>query len=293
MGALLNVRSAVQAWADAIGGRTAAAYGVAGRIWAGSWLATMLAALGDEIDGAVGEPGPPGPAGPQGEQGSQGSTGPQGPEGPQGPQGIQGPAGADGAQGPQGIQGVQGTQGDPGPQGPAGQGVPAGGATGHALVKTGSADFATAWEAPAPATHQHAPAEVTGTALVESARGAANGVGSLDANARAQQQRSWNATTQAAPATTGTMTVTMNTRMVTITPSGNCTFNASGGTLGERCSFLITSSGTTARTLTWGTNFRKAGTLSTGTTSGRFFTVTFLCIDGTIWQEEGRTAAQT
>lgn len=39
-----------------------------------------------------------------------------------------------------------------------------------------------------------------------------------------------------------------------------------------------------------GTNFRKAGTLATGTTSARFFSVTFICLDGTIWQEIARTA---
>src|SRR6516165_7217965 len=54
------------------------------------------------------------------------STGP-------GPTGPQGPAGATGAQGA---------------QGPPGQGVPAGGATGQALVKSSSADYATSWVTP-------------------------------------------------------------------------------------------------------------------------------------------------
>jgi hypothetical protein len=98
----------------------------------------------------------------------------------------------------------------------------------------------------------------------------------------------------AAPATTGTMTINMGThRVITITPSGACTFNASGGTAGHEVTFAITTSGTTSRTLTWGTNFRKAGTLATGTTAARFFAVSFVCIDGTIWQETARTAVQT
>lgn len=97
----------------------------------------------------------------------------------------------------------------------------------------------------------------------------------------------------AAPATTGTMTINMTSSVITITPTGACTFNASGGVAGQIVTFSITTSGTTSFTLTFGTNFRKVGTLATGTTSARFFAVTFRCIDGTIWQEIGRTAAQT
>ena len=100
-------------------------------------------------------------------------------------------------------------------------------------------------------------------------------------------------TSAAAPATTGAMTVSMASEIITITPTGACTFNASGGTAGATCTFIITTSGTTSRTLTWGTNFRKTGTLATGTTSARFFAVTFRCVDGTIWQEIARTAVQS
>lgn len=97
----------------------------------------------------------------------------------------------------------------------------------------------------------------------------------------------------ATSATTGTMTVNMTTAVVTITPTGACTFNASGGVAGQILTFSITTSGTTSFVLTFGTNFRKVGTLATGTTSARFFAVTFICIDGTIWLEISRTAAQT
>lgn len=97
----------------------------------------------------------------------------------------------------------------------------------------------------------------------------------------------------ATSATTGTMTVNMTTSIVTITPTGACTFNASGGVAGQIVTFAVTTSGTTSFVLTFGTNFRKVGTLATGTVSARFFSVTFICINGTTWQEIARTAAQT
>lgn len=97
----------------------------------------------------------------------------------------------------------------------------------------------------------------------------------------------------ATPATTGIMTVPMDTDIKTITPTGACTFNAIGGYIGKIVTFHITTSGTTSFTLTFGTNFRKTGTLATGTTNARFFSVSFRCIDGTTWTEIARTAAQT
>ncbi len=97
----------------------------------------------------------------------------------------------------------------------------------------------------------------------------------------------------ATSATTGTMTVNMTSSIITITPTGACTFNASGGVAGQRVTFSITTSGISSFTLTWGTNFRKTGTLATGTTSARFFTVTFICLDGTIWSELCRTPIQS
>jgi hypothetical protein len=100
-------------------------------------------------------------------------------------------------------------------------------------------------------------------------------------------------TVSATSATTGTMTVTMGEGGRTITPTGACTFNASGGTIGQRCTFLVTTSGTTSYTLTFGTGFRKVGTLATGTVSARFFAVTFFCYAANSWQEIARTAVQT
>ena len=89
------------------------------------------------------------------------------------------------------------------------------------------------------------------------------------------------------------MTVNMTSSVVTITPTGACTFNASGGVAGQILVFSITTSGVSSFTLTWGTNFRKTGTLATGTTSARFFTVTFICLDGTTWAELARTTVQS
>lgn len=94
----------------------------------------------------------------------------------------------------------------------------------------------------------------------------------------------------ATTATTGTMTVTMDTVVKTITPTGNCTFNASTGAAGQRCVFVVTTSGTSSYVLTFGTNFKTTGTLTTGTSSGKVFTVSFVW-DGTKWCETARTVA--
>ena len=94
------------------------------------------------------------------------------------------------------------------------------------------------------------------------------------------------------PATTGTQSLVMTGKSVfTITPTGACTFNASGGFAGQRVSLIITTSGTAAFVMTFGTNFKAAGTLSTGTVTAKVFQVSFTCKDGTLWVEEGRTAA--
>ncbi|MDE3077865.1 MAG: hypothetical protein KGJ86_20780 [Chloroflexota bacterium] len=96
----------------------------------------------------------------------------------------------------------------------------------------------------------------------------------------------------ACPAMSGTQTVTMDTAAKTITPSGACTFNASGGVANQLCTFEVLTSGSTAFTLTWGTNFKTTGTLSTGTVTGKRFNVTFRCLaDGITWVEIARTGA--
>jgi hypothetical protein len=171
-----------------------------------------------------------------------------------GPQGPQGEPGPQGEVGPPGADGAQGPQGEQGPQGIQG-------------VKGDTGDTG--------------PAGADGQQGIQGIQGIQGPAGGLLGAA-------------VLPATTGTMTADMTVaRVLTITPSGACTFNASGGTAGHEVTFAITTSGTTSRTLTWGTNFRKVGTLATGTVSARFFSVSFVCIDGTIWQETARTAVQT
>jgi hypothetical protein len=99
--------------------------------------------------------------------------------------------------------------------------------------------------------------------------------------------------TAATSATTGTMTVALpnGDGVITITPTGACTFNGTGGKPGARVTFIITTSGTSSFVLTWGTNFKTTATLATGTTTAKVFAVSFVCKDGTTWVETGRTTA--
>lgn len=100
------------------------------------------------------------------------------------------------------------------------------------------------------------------------------------------------AVNSATPATSGTQTLAMSGKSVfTITPTGACTFNATGGFAGQRVGIIINTSGTSSYVLTFGTNFRAAGTLATGTTNNRVFQISFTCKDGTLWIEEGRTGS--
>ncbi len=224
--------------------------------------------------------------------GPQGATGPQGIQGIQGNAGSQGTTGADGAQGPQGIQGIKG---DTGAQGPASAWGNVTGtlsnqpdlqtalngkqASGTYATGTGTASGTNTGDQTITLT-----GDVTGTGTGSFAT--AIGAGKVTDAMRVD-------TSAATSATTGTMTVNMTSAIITITPTGACTFNASGGRTGRIITFSITTSGVTSFTLTWGTNFRKTGTLATGTTSARFFAVTFRCLDGTVWQEICRTAVQT
>lgn len=63
---------------------------------------------------------------------------------------------ATGPEGPQGETGPTGETGAPGPKGDPGEGVPTGGAEGDVLTKSGAADYATEWAAPAVTAAQFA-----------------------------------------------------------------------------------------------------------------------------------------
>lgn len=73
-------------------------------------------------------------------------------------------------------------------------------------------------------------------------------------------------------------------------PSGDMTINAASALLGARVSVVVTTINTTPRTLTFGTSFKSTGTLSTGASSAKVFTISFIG-DGTNLNEVSRTAA--
>lgn len=88
------------------------------------------------------------------------------------------------------------------------------------------------------------------------------------------------------------MSVMIPGGVMNITPTGNCTFNTTKiGQIGDTVLIVITTTGVTSRTITFGTNFKSAGTLATGTVSGKVFCVEFRCIDGASWAELRRTTA--
>jgi hypothetical protein len=92
--------------------------------------------------------------------------------------------------------------------------------------------------------------------------------------------------------TSGTINMTTMSRAVyTLTPTGDCTINSTSAAAnasagGEAATFIITTSGTISRNITFGTNFISAGVLATGTVSGKRWTVSFkLFTDQITWVE--------
>jgi hypothetical protein len=77
---------------------------------------------------------------------------------------------------------------------------------------------------------------------------------------------------------------------VKVTPTANATYTTTVPPAGHQRTILILTSGTTSRTITFGTGFKTIGTLATGTVSGRVFAISFLS-DGVNLYETGRTAA--
>lgn len=270
-----------------------------------AYLQTLQGAVGPKGDkgdtgpagptGATGATGPAGPKGDTGATGATGLTGPTGATGPAGatgPQGIQGPqgtTGATGATGPKGDTGLTGATGPQGPQGATGNtgatgpAGPAPSGTGFVHVTNGSLDVPVAFGTTAGTVTDGADSRLT-NARTPTAHATSHFSDGSDPVV---------APTAAATAASGTMTVAMPSGdgVVTITPTGACTFNASGGKAGARCTFYITTSGSSSFTLTWSTNFKVTATLATGVTTGKVFTVSFVCKDGTTWAETGRTAA--
>lgn len=96
--------------------------------------------------------------------------------------------------------------------------------------------------------------------------------------------------------------------VTTVAPTGGSALNASVGTVfkmtpaatqtltapvtpaGYMLVLVITTSGTTSYTLTFGTGFKATATLATGTVTAKVFTITFIS-DGVNMNEIARTAA--
>lgn len=78
--------------------------------------------------------------------------------------------------------------------------------------------------------------------------------------------------------------------VVKLTPNSTRTLSTTIPPAGSRRTLLITTSGATSYTLTFGSGFQTTGTLATGTTTARTYAINFVC-DGTKLIEVSRTAA--
>jgi hypothetical protein len=221
--------------------------------------------LEDALSEVTGTPGPQGPQGipgskgDKGDQGLQGIKGDTGASGPQGLQGVQGVPGNDGAPG---STGVKGDKGDTGLQGT--QGLPGNdGATGAPGAKGDTGNQG-----------------IQGIQGIQGVKGDTGAQGPMTgqpvgflalSNDTLAQDLAVNINTQ--------LTVTANRTLTTTVPAA-----------GVMCSVTLITSGTTSFTVTFGTGFKPVGTLATGTTTARAFTVSFRS-NGTNLREYARTAA--
>jgi len=79
--------------------------------------------------------------------------------------------------------------------------------------------------------------------------------------------------------------------VIGLTPTASITLSATVPQAGALCTIIITTTGTTSRTITFNsTSFRTTGTLATGIVSARIFTISFVS-DGTKLSETSRTTA--
>lgn len=92
-------------------------------------------------------------------------------------------------------------------------------------------------------------------------------------------------------ASSATVTVPSTNSVITHVPTQSETINFPAATVvGINIWFIVTTSGASSFTLTFGTNTKSQGTLTTGTSTGKVFVVAFIS-DGTNWDETGRTTA--
>jgi hypothetical protein len=77
---------------------------------------------------------------------------------------------------------------------------------------------------------------------------------------------------------------------VKVTPTANATYTTTVPAAGKAVFLLILTSGTTSRTITFGSGFKPTATLATGTVSARVFVIHWIS-DGVNLYEAGRTIA--
>jgi hypothetical protein len=127
-----------------------------------------------------------------------------------------------------------------------------------------------------------APVGTTDQAVVSTmARGIIDANGKVVYNGRAGSKKA-----VLAASSTPVFTPSLGVTTYTLTPAQAETISAvaTNATIGSHYILLITTSGTTSYTITFGTGFSSIGTLETGTTSGIIYIVEFL-YDGTAFRE--------
>lgn len=91
--------------------------------------------------------------------------------------------------------------------------------------------------------------------------------------------------------TAGTTVMVLGTNtVVKVTPNATATYTTTVAPAGSYASIIVETSGTTSYTITFGTGFKSAGTLATGTVTAKTFVISFVS-DGTNMIETSRTVA--
>jgi hypothetical protein len=264
------------------GGEGACAYGVAVRNgFVGTEEEWLLSLKGEK-----GDIGPLGPQGAQGETGIPGIQGQPGNDGQTGPQGLKGDKGDTGENGIQGIPGLPGNDGQTGAQGERGlQGPP--GEKGDIGSQGLKGDIGEQGIQGLPGLDSTIPGP----------KGDKGDTGSQGEQGIQGIQGNPGANGQNAPVyallISGTTTMAFGTNtVVKVTPNATATFTTTVPPAGSPCTLIILTSGTTSRTITFGTGFKPTGTLATGSTTSKIFVIHWIS-DGTNLYEAGRTAAIT
>jgi hypothetical protein len=244
-----------------IGIWTVGAINVSGSVYQFTSLGTQVSngTINDSTDYTLSwiYPGYNGAQGLQGLQGAQGAAGAQGAVGAQGAAGAQGAVGAQGAAGAQGAQGLRGAQG-----------ASSSSATSLTTVSTGSqsSHFITFVDTN------------NGSAIAESFY-TASGISFIPFTGNLKTEGSI-AGGYTALATGSTAMGFANDKVVKVTPNATTTYTTTVPPAGSMCTLLILTSGTTSYTITFGSGFKAAGTLATGTVTARVWAISWAS-DGT------------